>query len=784
MGKLALCMIVRSSDDEAKLLDQCLASIAKYVDGVFITTNTREGVQPSKKVDRICDKYHAKVSRKFWEDDFAAMRNFNFAQVPKEYDWIIWLDTDDTINSPHKIKDVIRMAKQNIDGVMAKYDYDNDEFGNVVTAHTNLRLVRNNGAFEWRGTLHETLIEKRRVVRVRTEDFKVVHHADNDRKDASNLRNIIIMEQMINAEGTEPDPRTLYYLGTAYIDALRYGEAIELLDAYLKLSGWDEERAQAHVWLGKVYRDQMNDMANSSQHLLQALYENPKEVTAFVELGATFMQLEQWQKAIMWLEQAAVLKVPQSTSLVTNPLENTYRTYMMLAQCRLEIGGEDLQLALRLAEEAAKIRPDSTTKDFVDMLKSIIKEKNTVDSFVNAVRALPKDKALRAYDKLPDDYKQNPAILNIMKLHVDPKTWDKKSIAIYCGSGVLKNWGPWSLATGIGGSEEAVIRLSKHLIKLGWAVTVYADPGTKDGIYDSVEWKNYWTFDSRDTFDVLVIWRAPWLLDAKFKTRKTYLWMHDVTDDAEFTPARLANVDKVMLLSKYHKTVYPSIPEDKVFYSANGIDPAEFVEADGKYERDLQQVVYMSSHVRGLDTLLEIWPDVLAKVPNAKLKIAYGWQSYDEVNRNNPERQAWKELMVGKINSLTSVEDLGRIGQQDIVKLINQSGVWAYPTQFCEIFCITAVKAQAGGAYPITTDFAALDETVTAGYKQHMEAQDEHTPIGVWKKNGIGEFYNELVKALLDPPQTNEQRTKMMQQTRDAWDWFTVAESWSSEFNR
>lgn len=778
-SRIALAMIVKSSDNEALLLDKCLASVAEYVDGIFITINAREGQKRSKKVLAVCEKYRAYISDFNWIDDFAKARNYNFSQVPKDYDYIIWLDADDVIKNPSKIKDVTRIAdKQPVDGIMVKYNYDVDEFGNVTTVHTNLRLIKNNGAFEWQGRLHETLVDTRRAVRVRSEDFAVEHHATESRKDASNARNIRIMEQMVHDEGDNPDPRTLFYLGTAYVDAHMYDDSIELLETYLRLSGWDEERAQAHVWLGRIYREQKKDNLKSVEHFLQALYENPKEVTAMVELGATEMENERWQKAIMWLEQAITIKQPVNTALVINPLENSYRAYMMLAQCRLEIGGKDLDIALKLAEAALHIRPDDITTNFVEMVKSIIKERHTVQSFINAVKQLPTDKALIAFQKLSPEYKQNPAVINAMKLHRPAKKWKKNSIAIYCGNGILKDWGPWSLESGIGGSEEAAIRISKHLINLGWEVTVYNECGTKDGMYDGVVYKNYWEFDSRDTFDVLVIWRAPFLLDAKFKSRKTYLWMHDVMGDAEFTPERLKNVDKVMLLSKYHATVYPSIPENKIFYTANGIDPDDFIEEDGKHERNMHQVCYMSSQVRGLDTLLDIWPEVLQAVPDAKLKVCYGWEGYDNMYRNNPERMEWKDKIVNKMAEL-GVDDMGRIGQQEIVKLIQQSGIWAYPTQFPEIYCITAVKAQAGGAYPVCTDYAALAEMVDYGDRLHM---DSSKPIGEWEKGGIEEFKNNLIYRL-NNPMDETTIIGMMNETRNKHSWASTARGWIDEFN-
>lgn len=257
--------------------------------------------------------------------------------------------------------------------------------------------------------------------------------------------------------------------------------------------------------------------------------------------------------------------------------------------------------------------------------------------------------------------------------------------------------------------------------------------------------------------------------------------MHDVMDDADFTPERLANMTKVMLLSKYHKTVYPSIPDDKVFYTGNGIDPSEFEELDGTIKRDPKLVIYQSSQVRGLDTLADIWPEVKKAVPDARCVTAYGWEGYDEINSNNPERMAWKDNLVAKLKEV-GIEELGRVGHKKVVEMTQEAGVWAYPTAFCEIYCITAVKAQAGGAWPVCTDFAALAEVVNFGDTQHMEAIDDKTPIGKWQEGGIEKYTKDLIFRLKNPiPEVT--RKIMMINTRENYSWKTTAGGWDAEFN-
>lgn len=776
--KLALAMILKADTEEIKRFETCISSIKKYVDGIFVNLNSTKDISP-KMVERVRNITGGEVITSKWEANFAKARNTSFDMVGKEYDWVMWLDADDIVDKPAKIRKLLKEVPAGVDGIMVQYLYDQDEYGNVTAQHPVARIVRNNGAFVWKARLHETLVDARRAKRVVTKDFQVIHKTDDARKDESNERNIAIMEDMLNEEKDFPDPRTLYYLGTAYIDAGKSLEALELLEAYLKLSGWDEERSHAETWVGRLYRDAKNDPIKGAEHFLKAMKEYPKYPTPYIEMANIEMAEQRYSKAIHWLEMAVVKKYEQ-TSLVHNPMENTYRAYIMLAECHLNIGGDNIVLALKFADKAKELRPDEFTTDYYNMLKEIVNQLNTVKSFVNASKRVQPEQLKVMYGKLPDDYKTNPAVLAVMRRVIEPKKWPKNSIVIYCGSSALK-FGPWSLEEGTGGSEEAVIRISKRLRDLGWQVTVYAEPLARDGVYDGVEWRNYWEIDLRDEFDIFVGWRCPWFFETPVKARKSYLWLHDVMDDEEFTPERLKNIDKVMLLSKYHKTVYPSIPDDKVFYTGNGIDPEDFKKWDNKIKRDNHRVVYMSSHVRGLENLYTIWPDVIKVVPDAKLDVYYGWNSYDEINRNNPERMAWKDKMVQLEKTLPSVKDHGRIGQEEIVKAIQGAGVWAYPTQFCEIYCITAVKAQAGGAWPVTTNFAALDEMVEAGYKQPMNSMKELPTMGELTEDGLETYKQALIHSLTNPI-TEAERLKMMHQTRAKHSWANTAEGWDKEF--
>ena len=121
-----------------------------------------------------------------------------------------------------------------------------------------------------------------------------------------------------------------------------------------------------------------------------------------------------------------------------------------------------------------------------------------------------------------------------------------------------------------------------------------------------------------------------------------------------------------------------------------------------------------SSYDRGLEHLLLMWPEIKAKFPDATLDICYGWTLFAKTFRNNPERMAW----MGEMEELMLQDGIvhhGRVGKKRLAMIRRRCGIWAYPTHFEEINCITALDAQHDGLVPVVMNYAALKETVGSG---------------------------------------------------------------------
>src|SRR5208283_5198434 len=119
-------------------------------------------------------------------------------------------------------------------------------------------------------------------------------------------------------------------------------------------------------------------------------------------------------------------------------------------------------------------------------------------------------------------------------------------------------------------------------------------------------------------------------------------------------------------------------------------------------------------------------------------------------------------------------------------QLYHEANIFAYPSEFAEIDCISLSKAMAAGAIPVTTDFAAMGEKSQHGgvflhskktkdnwaqpYQFHFEMTDPEQKI---------QFIHEAVKLLLNPP-NEEARVSMREWARFTFDWNKIAGSWDS----
>lgn len=612
--KLALCMILKG-DESPEIVERCLSSIAKYVNGIFITVTTPDTgvVDVCKKYGAYVDyqpyKFHRKVKKSEYEwlkasfgyepfvrpgdklFQFDAARNHNWAQVGKEFDWILWLDKDDVFRAGNRIREVIALAETNgAESVFLNYIYqavvENGKIKEVLIQHLRERLIKNSGAYKWVAPIHETLIEQRPTKKIENRDCDVLHLSTDENMRNAIARNMKMLEISIY-DTKARDPRPIYYLGKAYFDLKgeeNFQRALGLFKKYLhgspeydhaNCSGWSEERAQCWEYVAEVYRA-LGQVEHSITACLNALRENYKFPSIYLNLGLSHLMKHEWEAAIHWVKQALNVP-PPATTLVSNPRDMKARALEITYHATLNLSL--LDEARSAAEELLKIYPDS--EEMINRYRltlSLTQEREITKSIMTLAKYL---EAVGERNKLqpllvaaPSTVANNPFIIDLYKKVFPPRKWDDNEIAIMCGQG-FTSWSPKLLENPdrsfMGGSEEAVVYLSKELSKLGWRVTVYGDPGSDEGEYDGVMYLPYYKFNAHDEFNILIAWRHPGFVDGNYNAKGIYLWAHDLLNQLDFTPERIAKWTKIFVLSPFHRTNIPNVPDEKIVISSNGV---------------------------------------------------------------------------------------------------------------------------------------------------------------------------------------------------------------------
>lgn len=613
-------MIV-AGHEKPESIKRALDSVAKYVDGIYITITTptsddklKEAIlEYGAELDYEPDKFFHTFTKKDikWlqsklnvinvkEGDkvfkFDEARNHNMARVSKDYRWILWMDADDIFRGGNRLKSLVKNCEASqSQSVYMNYIYQAEivdgKVRSILIEHLRERLIENSGIYKWVAPIHETLIEQVPTKKVENNECDVLHLSDKKRFAKALKRNLKSLELSILQTGWK-DPRPIYYLGKAYFDLYKQETqdnehrdmAMYLFETYLKgsedqeylnKSGWGEERSQCWEYMAELYRAK-GEHNNSIKSCMNALIEDERFPSIFLNIALSYLLKQEYGRALWWIKLASSVPEPRTT-LVNSPRDLQARSLEVIYHASLHSSmlDEAWAAAVKLKELLPNNKEVQDRVKFTDNLRQGRDlTKNLVDLAVHLDRSGQAELLKPLLLSAPRLIENNPIVVNLKKRVIPPKKWGDKELCIYCGP-AFTPWSPKQLdnpgESFIGGSEEAVIYLSKELAKLGWKITVYADPASNEGEYDGITYLPYYKFNTADDFNIIVAWRRPSFVDENLKAKKIYIWCHDIQNQLDYTPERLEKISKVMVLSPWHRTNIPKVPDNKIFVTGNGV---------------------------------------------------------------------------------------------------------------------------------------------------------------------------------------------------------------------
>src|ERR1035441_8091471 len=106
----------------------------------------------------------------------------------------------------------------------------------------------------------------------------------------------------------------------------------------------------------------------------------------------------------------------------------------------------------------------------------------------------------------------------------------------------------------------------------------------------------------RDKQDVTVLWRYPQFAKYEINSDTVVVDLHDVILESEFAPERLKRIDKIFVKSRFHRSLFPAVPDEKFAIVPNGIDAKLF---EGGGDRDPRLLINTSSADRSMEAFLD-----------------------------------------------------------------------------------------------------------------------------------------------------------------------------------
>ena len=318
------------------------------------------------------------------------------------------------------------------------------------------------------------------------------------------------------------------------------------------------------------------------------------------------------------------------------------------------------------------------------------------------------------------------------------------------------------------GTEISILKLTQQLSKIYniYIVTLSEDETVITDNFIYINYKNL-----HINVDILIISRyINYFIYCFFQPcTKIYLWVHDITvlayyqnfvlenNGKEFCKNSLTKIDKIILLSEWHKTFFQSyyqIPDNKIVIIGNGITINDFIPIDD-CRKQKNRFIWTSCLNRGIERCIEIIQLIHNVFPDTELHIFRNYENY--------------ENFVKSIKDLTYIHFHGNVNNKQIIEEFKKSEYWFYPTTFNETYCISALESQMAGCIAISTDVASLNTTV-----------GDH---GLLIKNTLSnkEIADEVISLMKNDQLKNKLRNKGQEWAKKQ-DWSIISKKWIKLF--
>jgi glycosyltransferase involved in cell wall biosynthesis len=719
--KLSCAMIVRDADSAE--LQRAVDSIRPFVDEVvLVDTGSKEPFRP-EGVDTFELFTGCNDSRPKWNPkkprlngrgpivDFAAARNRSFELCKGEF--IVWLDADDVVTpnaaaGPNILRDACQPGKR----IVYPYQY------NPGLRYFLPRIVPR--GMRWYEPIHE-YIDALVLTEEKRTDVTWVHKREHTAP--SDERNIRICEYWKDAPQYEKNLRFWFYLAQSYANAAALPtvtsttrvhylkSAIATYEKLYALEGWTDQK---FVICQRMTRLVLPDYQAFLKWAWRAVEVRPDWPNGYFLLGQAYYHLRS-EEPSKWLEHSKMsiqffelgMKLPKADSLhFVDVDEDRFEVHKFYNVVLCMVGR--VEDALKSCESALKHGDDRMMRENVHFYRAVL-AKAKLDAILSELRDQRGRGAIHA-DNIVNE--ALGALGASSRTGTSSRTAGPYRMAFVCAQ-AWERWNPDEMGA-VKGSEIMLVSMARELAKLGAEVRVYSPSCGPEKSYAGVSYIPRLPSAGDPPCDTLIAFRHAELLESPLPSGRRVLWVHDICA-FNGSKARFDLADYVFVNSTFHKSsvmdwhradLHPS----KVVVMGVGGDLARFRQTR---TRDVKRCVWTSSPDRGLSELLDIWPRIVAAVPEASLHVYYGFGGW--------QRDPWTAALEGtlrkKMAEAPNVTFHGSVTRDEHTEALLTSGVWLYTSfwngrRFGETGCVSAMEAQAAGLHTVSSGYGALAEVV------------------------------------------------------------------------
>ena len=734
--KICLNMIVKN---ESHVIEETLKNLTSKINiDYYVISDTGSNDDTPNIIKNFFNGLgiYGEIYYDLWKD-FGTNRSLALEKAYKKADYILIFDADDSIVGD------IKLDNLTADAYMLN-------MGDSHNKYSRMCLVSGNIKWKYVGVLHEYITTVEKDLSIKSESILGDYYIFSGRTSSRNkdpekyIKDARILEAAYYEAIENNDPisnRYVYYTANSYKDAGNIDEAIKWYLLTLKAQGWFDERYCSCLELYSMYcSKQLNHLG--CYYLVKSWNYNPKRVEGIYLLIQHYTCESEYQIAYNYYsliqnyyENEFKPEILNSFLFARSMDYTFYLPYYMIIVCE-KIRNYSVGIKMYSIIFENNVNPgqwwiNNLIYNFQFYISHIPNEiKHLFFKKMSKYLELLKSDGIKLDQKLINNYFNVDNIENVEKGNIrsrpkgsiraiDPKG----SILIYTGfSKELWNL-TYSETHALGGSERAVISLAKELSR-DYSIVISGDVLEETVYINGNEIRFIHRFNLRNPeyslsgqgheYSVIIVSRyvSFFTIYPKFKCEKLILMAHDTyflnnltccsKTHEELVENNSNLIDYCVCLTNWHKDeyskLYPTL-KNKIKVINNGIDSV----INKNFFKSTATFIYTSGSVRGLERLLELWPEILDSIPDAMLNIA----SYEDFPKDSFDSKL-QEIM----NEYPSIKHHGKLNKKQLYKLMELSEYWLYPCCFDETSCITAMEMMAHEVICLYYPRAGLTDTM------------------------------------------------------------------------